>query len=280
MAVERVIQEHGITTLPVDPIAFARGIGIDVVAKPASNAGVSGMLIRLGEAFCIAYATHIKSEGFRNFSVSHELGHYFLEGHIDAIFANDSVHESRAGFLSTLSYELEADHFAARFLMPNRLFVGALREVGEGLNAVQNLAGICCTSLPATAIRYTECVPDPVAIIVSTGGSVEYCAMSHPLRDVDGIDWIRKGQPLPRDSVTRQFNAKPDRVRGRERVNGEAAFQDWFGGSLRIQIAEEVIGLGSYGKTLTVLHDIALPEDEAEDAEDHLVESWTPRHRR
>ena len=98
-AAERVIREQGITTLPVDPIAIARSIGIDVQEKPASNGGVSGMLIRLGEQFCIAYATHIKSPGFRRFSVAHELGHYFLEGHVDAIFADGPVHESRAWLL-------------------------------------------------------------------------------------------------------------------------------------------------------------------------------------
>jgi IrrE N-terminal-like domain len=83
---ERIIREHNITSLPVDPIAIANSLGIEVVAKPASDGGVSGMLIRYGEQFCIAYATHIKSPGFRRFTIAHELGHYFLEGHVDAIF--------------------------------------------------------------------------------------------------------------------------------------------------------------------------------------------------
>ena len=96
-AAERVIRDHGITSLPVDPVAIARSIGIDVQVKPASNAGVSGMLIRLNDQFCIAYATHIKSIGFRRFSVAHELGHYFLEGHVDAIFTDGPVHEFACG---------------------------------------------------------------------------------------------------------------------------------------------------------------------------------------
>ena len=137
-AAERIIREQGITSLQVDPIAIARSVGIDVEEKPASNAGVSGMLIRLGDQFCIAYATHIRSPGFRRFSVAHELGHYFLEGHVDAIFADGSIHKSRAGFLSTISYELEADNFAARLLMPNTLFDAALRGVGDGLAAVES----------------------------------------------------------------------------------------------------------------------------------------------
>ena len=186
-AAERVIREQGITSLPVDPIAIARSIGIDVEEKPASNAGVSGMLIRLDDEFCIAYAADIRSPGFRRFTIAHELGHYFLEGHVDAIFADGPVHESRAGFLSTVSYELEADHFAARLLMPNTLFYAALRGVADGLAAVESLADTCCTSLTATAIRYTECTPDPVAIVISSGNKVDYATMSRPLRDIDGI---------------------------------------------------------------------------------------------
>ena len=275
-AAERIIREQGITSLPVDPIAIARSVGIDVEEKPASNAGVSGMLIRLGDQFCIAYATHIRSPGFRRFSVAHELGHYFLEGHVDAIFADGSIHESRAGFLSTISYELEADHFAARLLMPNTLFYAALRGVGDGLAAVESLADTCCTSLPATAIRYTECTPDLVAIVISSGNKVDYAAMSRSLRDIDGIDWIRKNQPLPRDCVTRALNSDPERVKRGDRAEGESAFQDWFGGASRIEVSEDAIGLGGYGKTLTVLHGIELPEDTEDDGDENILESLDP----
>jgi Zn-dependent peptidase ImmA (M78 family) len=281
-AAERVIREHNITSLHVDPIAIAEALGIEVVAKPASDGGVSGMLIRLGDQFCIAYATHIKSPGFRRFTIAHELGHYFLEGHIDAIFEEGSVHESRAGFISSSRYELEADHFAARLLMPNALFSAALRRAGEGLSAVESLAKTCVTSLPATAIRYVECTHEPVAIVVSTGTSVDFCMMSKALRECDGIDWIRKKQALPMGCTTRTFNSDPDKIRRAERVEGESLFQEWFGGNLRITVTEDVIGLGGYGKTLTVLHGIELPEDadDLDEDEEKIAESWTPRFRR
>jgi hypothetical protein len=279
-AAERIIREHGISTLPVDPMAIASSVGIEVKEKPASSGGVSGVLIRLGDEFCIAFATHIRSPGFRRFSVAHELGHYFLEGHFEAIFADGPVHESRAGFLSNLKYELEADHFAARLLMPDALFYAALRGLGDGLAAVESLATTCCASLPATAIRYTECVAEPVAIVISTGNDVDYCAMSRALRDVDDIDWIRKGQQLPRYCATRRLNGSPERVRRGERVEGASDFQDWFGGNLRSDVSEDAIGLGEYGKTLTVLYGVELPEDSDEDSDEKMIEAWTPRYRR
>lgn len=276
---ERVIREQGVAKFPVQPIAIAESVGIEVLEKPASGAGVSGMLIRYGDNFCIAYATHINNSGFRRFSIAHELGHYFLEGHIDAIFADGLIHESRAGFFSTSEYELEADHFAARLLMPDALFSSAMRRAGEGLSAVKSLAATCDTSLIATGIRYVECSSEPVAVIVSAGASIGFCMMSEALKQIDGIDWIRKNQPLPTSCVTRELNSDPARVRRSVNAEGTSAFQDWFGGRNRITVTEEAIGLGSYGKTLTVLYGIELPE-ESEDDSGSIEESWTPRFRR
>lgn len=110
LACAKVVKDHGITALPVDPIAVAHDVHIEVRPKPASAQGVSGMLLRIGYSFGIAYATHVNSIGFRNFSIAYELGHYFLPGHVDAVLAGGSVHESHAGFASGDCYEMEADH--------------------------------------------------------------------------------------------------------------------------------------------------------------------------
>ena len=73
---ERFISERTITTLPIDPVNIAEQLGILVYPKPARTEGASGMLLRLGEEYAIAYATYIDSPGFQRFSIAHELGHY------------------------------------------------------------------------------------------------------------------------------------------------------------------------------------------------------------
>lgn len=279
-AAERVVLQCGISVLPVDPFAIARERGIEVTAKPASAAGVSGMLLKLADFYGIAYATHIDNAGFQRFSVAHELGHYFLPGHIEAVLADRDIHESRAGFASGDRYELEADHFAAGLLMPSQLFVPAMRGAGDGLAAIEHLAGVCQTSLTATAIRYAHCSRDPLAVVLSTGKCINFCIMSDPLRNVRRIDWIRKGETVPQNTLTYELNQDVERVRRAERDEGRANMQDWFFGRLRTDICEEVIGLGSYGRTLTVLWDIDIPDPDDEDGEDTLIESWTPRFRR
>jgi hypothetical protein len=275
---EQVIREREISAFPVDPIGIARDLDIEVVAKQAHAAGVSGILMRVSNSYGIAYARHLDNPGFERFSIAHELGHFFLPGHIDAVLGDSDIHESHAGFGSGNRFELEADHFAAALLMPRQMFSAALRRAGEGIVAIEHLAGICNTSLTATAIRYTQCTSDPVAIVVSTGGNIDYCFMSDALRDHDGIDWIRKRQAVPRTTPTFAFNRDPDKVRRADRIEETSDLQTWFGGAQSIELREDVIGLGRYGKTLTMLHEVGLPEDQDED--DVLTESWTPRFRR
>ena len=277
LAAERIVKDRAIATLPVDPIAVAKDLGIEVMAKPPSAPGVSGMLLRLDNMFGIAYATHIDSIGFQNFSVAHELGHYFLPGHVDAVLADGDVHESRAGFASGDRYEMEADHFAATLLMPRTLFRGAMRTAGDGFPAIEQLAEQCRTSLTATAIRYTRCTSDPVAVVLSTGSRIDYCFMSNALKDVEGINWIRKGEGLSRDTATFAFNQDLEHIRRADRDEGVSDLQDWFGGDRSLHVTEQVTGLGSYGKTLTVLTALDIEEqiEELEEEED-LVDSWMP----
>jgi hypothetical protein len=279
---EALLRDEGITALPVDPFAIAAGRDIAVRPKANTAEGVSGMLLRHGDAFGILYATHIPSEGFQRFSVSHELGHYFLDGHIDHLLPNDGVHTSRAGFVAADPYELEADHFAAGLLMPAAPFSSAMRSHSPRLAAVEALAVLCHTSLPATAIRYAELTEHAIAIVVSTGAVIDYCFLSETMKSLPELAWLRRGMSVPEDTATSRFNRSPDRLAAADRSEAEIDIIDWLGGTRSVHATEEVIGLGRYGKTLTVLTCPSIRDEtygEDEDTEEDLVRRWTPRFR-
>lgn len=278
---EQIVKGEGISTLPIDPKDFARRKGFEVEPKPPSSAGVSGMLVRVGNEFAIAYSTYFENEGFENFSVGHELGHFYLRGHMDAVIpGGNGVHESRAGFNSKNRYEIEADRFSAGFLMPRHLFFPALEHAGRGLAAVEHMAALCRTSLHSSAIRVVQCTRDPMAIVISEGGRIDHCFMSDALKNTRGIDWLKKREAVPRGTPTQIFNQDPNNVARAVRLEETSNLQQWFGGKRRIEISEDVIGLGRYGKTLTVLYDIELLEPEDEEDEAALIESWTPRFKK
>lgn len=279
---EAFLRKEGITTLPVDPFAIAESRDILVQAKPDTEPGVSGMLLRHGNSFGILYATHIQNLGFQRFSVSHELGHYFIEGHINQVL-KDGIHASQAGFVTADPYELEADHFAAGLLMPEMPFRAAMYDVEHGLAGIEALADQCVTSLTATAIRYVGLTRKAAAVVVSTGDTIDYCFMSDAMKTLPKLAWLRKGTKLPSGTGTARLAGDPAKVRAGERVRGEADVRDWLGGTTSHGISEESIGLGGYGKVLTVLSSrtIGREEDDLDEEEDEeaLIKSWTPRFR-
>lgn len=82
---------------------------------------------------------------------------------------------------------------------------------------------------------------------------------------------------------TSRFNAAGSRVARAERDEEEIDVLDWLGGKRSSIVKEEVIGLGRYDKTLTVLSSRKIGQeahaDEGDD-EDDLVERWTPRFKK
>ncbi|MDA9433533.1 ImmA/IrrE family metallo-endopeptidase [Bradyrhizobium sp. CCBAU 51627] len=251
-----------IDKLPVKPIALAKSQGIRVIPMPKDHDGVSGMFIHAHGKSAIAYATHIESKGFQHFSVAHEIGHCYLPGHMDAILPNGATeHFSRSGFVSDDRYELEADHFAAGLLMPARLFTRAMETAGDGLDAIEHLKTRCETSLTATAIRYQQLTDEAVAIIQSREHRIEFCFMSDQFLSLKPGRWPRKGDPIPRRSETHKLNAAPDRILRAERLNEEAHATDWFGAFPDIELYEEVVGLGRYGRSLTVITTVDALDD-------------------
>ena len=275
---ERIAKEAGFNSFPVRPRVIASSHNILIEAKPPEIKGVSGGIIFVNNQAIIFHATNIENEGFINFTISHELGHFFLPGHPEMIQEQGGTHVSRAGFTQgDSSIELEADHFAAGLLMPEHLVRTHINRNAPGLDAILGLSTIAECSVTAAAIRTAECSRDPIAIIVSYADTIAYAFMSERLKDFRPR-FLRKGSALP-DSATAEFNRVPAQVLSAKRICAQTTFSDWFGGERSFSMDEEIIGLGQYGYTLTVLSSEAAPgpDDPEDEDDDNIEESWTPR---
>lgn len=262
---ERLLDELGKNVLPIDPFVIAEDHDIIVKSEEFENPAVFGCLIKAGDNFGIIYSTRIKNEGFIRFTVAHELGHYFLSGHMEAFFIDRDVHYSRSHFVSADSFEVEADHFAASLLMPSQLFLKEIRRAGEGLAAIKSLANIFKTSLTATAIRFATHAEDPAAVIISKGTRIDYCFMSEAIKELKGIEWIKQGDLIPKSSKTYDVNGNTKNITSGLVVESTTILNDWFEGAPAVEMNEDVVRLGSYGKTLTVLFTNEALENEDED---------------
>ncbi len=251
-AAEEVIAEA--VALPIDPFAIAKSRDMLVKPMETPKPGISGFLMKHEDNFGIGYSTRIQNQGYINFTVAHELGHYFIPGHPEKLFANGvQIHASQSGFITSDPIEQEADYFAATLLMPEKLFRAALRKTGQGFTAIEHMARTCVTSLTATAIRFTEFSDNAVAVIVSSDGVVEFCCLSQALRELDGVYPLRRHDALPGTSATARFQRNPLNVADASRVEGSSLLSEWLDGAPQVEMKEDVIGLGHYGKTLTVL---------------------------
>jgi Zn-dependent peptidase ImmA (M78 family) len=275
---EKIAEEFGFNQFPVKPREIAKARDIVIQAKPSDVTGVSGAIIIADDSATILYSTEYGNEGFENFSIAHELGHWFLPGHPEEIIKAGGSHMSRANFTQNTSIELEADHFASGLLLPSNLTRNLLSNSQIGLNAILKLAEAAHCSITAAAIRAAECGSYPMAIIVSKTNEIAYAFTSEAFKNLGKLAFLRKGASLP-VGATRSFNADAANVLRAERAVGETDLATWFDAQRRITLDEEIIGLGKYGYTLTVLTSEALPEDpdRGEDEDAELERSWTPR---
>jgi hypothetical protein len=152
--------------------------------------------------------------------------------------------------------------------MPEKLFRRAANRAGSGFPAIEILAKEFQTSITATAIRYTKFTDYTAAVVVSSGDQIDYCFMSERIRDLRGITWIRKGDFLP-DGTTATFNADAANISDARREDGCSYLSDWFDGAPDVEVNEDVVGLGNYGKTLTILFTDEDLEDEDEADDDN-----------
>ena len=281
---ERLLRDEGLLHLHVDLKKLAETR--DIVIKPmrGQEIGVSGMLVRHGDKFGILYDESVSNEGYQRFSIAHELGHFFVDGHVDHIPFDGEYHRSRAGFVSDDPYEREADYFAAGLLMPTTLVRPVICREPDGLSAIESIQKRTRASLTASAIRYADLAEIATAIVVSRAGKVDYCFMSDAFKSLKGIQWPRKGTPVPSRTPTASLIKKPDSQRRAARDVDETDIMEWFDGGQTVRAQEEVVDLGSYDRVLTVLTCPGLLDDgfmdEDDDSDEALEESWTPRFRR
>lgn len=137
MTAKDVLDTHWDGVLPVRPIAIARQLGIDVFKS--SDLGHSGQ-INLGKDGETPIIVFNDSEALvrQRFTVAHEIGHFAL-GHLNGskqMFRDDSRN------FSTFQYdtrEVEANQFAAAFLMPSEVVRLAVQQGTRSISALAEL---------------------------------------------------------------------------------------------------------------------------------------------
>ena len=263
-AARAVLHECDVGVLPVHPEEICRKKGIVYSHENDLPAGYWGALLRENGAFVILVSASCPTVENRRFSASHELGHYHLEGHLGALLSS-GAHYSGPPHTAKDPLELEANVFASELLMPEPLVSPIVDSADIGLNSVRAIAERCETSLTSAAIRYAELSPDPVAIIVSYEGTIEFCSVSPSLWHYPGVarGKPQRGDGLVPGTAAYRLARSPTKVKRVAEDSDAADFELWFHGcEPGGELVEESVGLGRYGRVLTVLSAVELPDIE------------------
>src|SRR5262249_47462025 len=90
------------------------------------------------------------------FTLAHEIGHYFIDEHRNALLSGTPPHGSRCDFESKNLVEREADTFASQLLLPATRFRAEAKRAAKGLAGILSLGRTFDTSISSTAIRYVR----------------------------------------------------------------------------------------------------------------------------
>ncbi len=191
------------------------------------------------------------------FTLAHELGHYFIDEHRNALLSGVDPHFSQSEYESANPVEMEADAFASNLLLPRGRFLAEGKRAPLGLAGVLTLSRHFSTSITATAIRYTREELVPCTIIKW---------------DEDGFGWkwfspetfragfrktIETRDDLPSDSATELAFSDTTPENGEFHRRGSTGSL-WFpflaeSSARNAVLHEEAVSLGQFG-VLTFLY--------------------------
>jgi hypothetical protein len=272
-----LLKAEGVTTWPVAPEVLAAGAGLEV--RETENGfppNAYGALVKTGAStFCIVLSTRCPNSGHRRFTLGHELGHYHMPGHLDVLFEQAAAHFSRAGHFRGRKewWEVEADAFAAELLVPTAFAKAVIGGAPRGLPAVRALVEAFDISLSCAAVRYAAMTADPVLVVLSYQGSVEWTCCADCVRDHRWSRRLGRGEWAPPRSATTVLTRSPEAVREGGLRTMMDVLPSWIEDAPAVPVREEALGLGGYGRVLTVLSCDELPTPEEQEARERRREA-------
>ncbi|MEO5738754.1 MAG: ImmA/IrrE family metallo-endopeptidase [Variovorax sp.] len=177
------------------------------LVTPHGVVGIDGMLSKRAKKgdWCISYDEDVVVPGRINFTLAHELGHYFCHRQRQAEF--------RCGQGAMLDYygeaskqmEKEANVFASYLLMPATDFRQQIDRQTITLELLGEVADRYQTSFTATALKWLEITEEAAMLVVARD---EFVCWSYPSKLARSRSaWLAPGTPVPAFALDRMKTA-------------------------------------------------------------------------
>lgn len=231
-----------------DIVSVVEGQGYKFIEEDFGD-GFSGFSQALGGGqYLIGFnARNNWNEGFRRFTISHELGHVSLTGHRE-LLDEEGIHRSTPEYQSSKVIEREADLFAISFLAPKppaRRFAKDVQFTPKGVEKIAKHFGL---SFYAAALRLVEVTDLACSLVISdTKGTILFERRSNSLRNSLSHPFLR-GSVVGERTVTGDYRLAD----GRSDETGTVLMSDWYPDlDSDIEADESVVVLGYNGRLLS-----------------------------
>lgn len=156
------------------------------------------------------------------FTFAHELGHYFIDHHRNALRRGLSPsHCSITGFVSRNLAEREADFFASCLLLPETRFRADCFRRKFSFELIDELSKKYQTSFTSTALRFTSIGNHPIMVVLSYNSAIKWYWYSNdfPYRAL-----LHGKTKVPDDTVAGEYFSKQRSPKSKQQVFA----MDWF----------------------------------------------------
>jgi Zn-dependent peptidase ImmA (M78 family) len=162
---------------PIDVTEVATDLGVETYEEDLD--GPDGVLLKVDGTSVILINSNCTYQTRKRFTVAHELGHFYMPHHnLDKFMC---TMKDAPRYVSDSKLEREADAFASELLLPLRELENELR-CPPSIDVVARVADLYGTSLTATALKVVKATCEPVAVILSSNGNVEWVSRSRSFK--------------------------------------------------------------------------------------------------
>lgn len=217
----KVLDECGIndpTELPLEEIILGRKAFYEEQALE----GKDGEIVSLGGRSIITVNSNIPFVTRKRFAAAHELGHYEMHRNLYPVFSD--TEEDLMNWYKAGPQEMEANEFAAEFLMPSEVFFKECLGKKFGPDVIEHLANRFQVSKTAAILKFVKRGNHPVVVVFSKNDKMKWFK---PSTDFRYFLEFERDKDLPTGSVAHELFTTSKTYVGNERKQ-PIWKSDWF----------------------------------------------------
>lgn len=221
LTARRVLEECGLTDsteLPLAEIILGRRAFYDeqpLIGKEGEIVSVKGKSI-------ITINSTIAFETKKRFAAAHELGHYEMHKDLHPVFSD--TEEDLLSWYKGGPHEMEANEFAAEFLMPSEVFYNECKGKKFGPEVIEHLSKRFQISKTAAILRFAKRGNHPVMIVYCKDNKMKWWKKSD---DFYHFLLFSHDSPPPSGSVAYELFSSGTSYKGEEQKQ-QVWKGDWF----------------------------------------------------